>query len=90
MEDVVDSKEVPVIKKKASPLKTIRLHCLECSGGSPIEVKNCPCVACKLYPYRIGRSVNRMPRILTDEQREQIRNRLKSNIDKHDNAEMEE
>jgi hypothetical protein len=58
-----------------SALKTIREHCLECSGGSPTEVKECPCTQCKLYPYRSGKSVNRPKKELTDEQREKLRER---------------
>lgn len=31
---------------------------------------------CPLYPYRMGKSPNRKPRILTDEEREQLRQRM--------------
>lgn len=33
-------------------LAVIRAHCLECSGGSRLEVRNCRVPDCKLYPYR--------------------------------------
>ena len=33
-------------------LAVIRAHCLECSGGSRLEVRNCHVPDCKLYPYR--------------------------------------
>ena len=33
-------------------LAVIRSHCLECSGGSRLEVRNCRVPGCKLYPYR--------------------------------------
>jgi hypothetical protein len=55
-----------------SPLKTIRAHCLSCNGSAN-EVKLCPCTDCKLYPYRFGHSPNRAPRVLTEEQRENMR-----------------
>ena len=33
-------------------LRAIRAHCLECSGGSRIEVERCLLKDCTLYPYR--------------------------------------
>ena len=33
-------------------LTIIRAHCLECSGGSRIQVQNCEVINCKLWPYR--------------------------------------
>jgi len=38
-----------------SPLKAIRLKCLECSAGSTNEVENCVIPDCTLYPYRFGK-----------------------------------
>ena len=58
-----------------SPLKTIRAHCLDCSGTSK-EVELCTVTICKLWPYRFGKAVNRAPRVYTDEQREKLRQRL--------------
>ena len=42
------------------PLKSMRLNCLECSGGSQKYVKFCTCdglhsTACQFWPYRFGR-----------------------------------
>lgn len=37
-----------------SPLKAIRLKCLECSGGKAQEVKNCELSECPLFPYRFA------------------------------------
>ena len=37
-----------------SPMKAIRLHCLECSGDSYKEVKLCVNPECIIYPYRFG------------------------------------
>lgn len=59
-----------------SPLQTIRAHCLDCSGTS-YEVEKCPCdKTCKLWPYRFGKDPRREKHILTDEQREKLRERL--------------
>ena len=45
--------------KKFTPLKAIRTYCLECSNGSPKEVKLCPITDCPLYLYRLGRNPSR-------------------------------
>ena len=39
-----------------SPLRAIRLNCLECVCWSPYEVKNCTSSLCSLYPYRFGKA----------------------------------
>ena len=41
-------------KKRTSPLKAIRLKCLDCSNGSSNEVKLCPVEKCSLHPFREG------------------------------------
>lgn len=41
--------------KVLTPLKAIRAHCIECSGGEKKEVRECPIVRCTLYPYRMGK-----------------------------------
>jgi hypothetical protein len=35
--------------------KAIRKHCVMCSGGSALEVKQCTVKMCYLWPYRNGR-----------------------------------
>lgn len=62
--------------KRISPLKAIRLKCLDCSCGSSNEVKLCPVTACPLYPFREGRDPYRKKTELTPEQREERRNSL--------------
>lgn len=42
--------------KKITALKTIRLKCLDCSGGSPAEVRHCTAVNCSLWEYRFGKN----------------------------------
>ncbi len=39
---------------KATILRTIREHCLECLGGSWSEVEKCSAPRCSLHPYRFG------------------------------------
>ncbi len=70
-------------KKNVPPLKSIRVKCLECTGGSSKAVKLCPSdgiqsTFCALYPYRFGRrSENSKKRVLTMEQKQEVANRLK-------------
>lgn len=40
--------------KEVSPMKAIRLKCLDCSCGSSKEVKNCFAKKCPLYQFRFG------------------------------------
>ena len=46
-------------EKRITPMKAIRLKCLECSCGSAHEVKLCPVEKGALYPYRFGKNPNR-------------------------------
>jgi hypothetical protein len=36
-------------------LQVIREKCIDCSGGSLLDVRLCPVVKCALWPYRAGR-----------------------------------
>ena len=38
--------------------KAIHKHCLNCSGNSANNLKNCPDKDCPLYPYRFGEHSN--------------------------------
>lgn len=44
--------------KRISPLKAIRLKCLDCSCGSTNEVRLCQITDCPLFPYRSGKNPN--------------------------------
>lgn len=44
------------MSKQLSPLKQIRKFCLECSCGSPSEVRLCVIPRCPLFPYRFGKN----------------------------------
>lgn len=61
----------PIMRENpTNPLKAIRLKCLDCCCDSPSEVKECPCVKCALHPFRLGKNPYRIPRVLSEEQRE--------------------
>jgi len=47
------------MSKFHSPVKSIRLKCLECTDHHPKEIRNCTITDCALYPYRLGRNPNR-------------------------------
>jgi hypothetical protein len=67
--------------KEITPMKAIRQKCLDCSCGSSEEVKNCFAKKCPLYQFRFGYKLdengNRRKRDLTDEQRQEMAERLK-------------
>ena len=58
-----------------TPTKAIRAKCLDCCCGQAYEVKLCPVERCPLHPFRFGKNPN-IKREYTDEQREQMRQRL--------------
>jgi hypothetical protein len=43
-------------------LQAIREKCIDCSGGSLLEVRLCPVVKCALWPYRAGSDPFARPR----------------------------
>lgn len=45
--------------RQLSAVKSIKIHCRDCSGGSYIEQKNCIITDCVLYPFRLGKNPNR-------------------------------
>lgn len=63
-------------QKHISPLKAIRLKCLDCSCGSSNEVKLCPVAKCPLYPFREGHNPNIPKREMSKEQREALKSHL--------------
>ena len=58
--------------KKITPIRAIRLKCLDCMLGSSNEVSLCPSRDCPLFRFRFGHNPNIQ---LTDEERER-RSRL--------------
>ena len=59
-----------------SPLKIIRLKCLDCCCGQSEEVKHCTCEDCPLWPYRFGKNPFRKKREMTEEQKDALRERM--------------
>ena len=46
----------------ATPLQSIRKHCLTCCGGCPGGVRKCELRDCWLWPYRLGKRPARSER----------------------------
>lgn len=47
------------VSRRPSPLRNIRLKCLDCCAGQAVEVRECRIVGCALHPFRMGRNPNR-------------------------------
>lgn len=45
--------------QNTTPLKAIRLKCLDCCCGSSYEVSQCPATGCPLHKYRDGHNPSR-------------------------------
>jgi hypothetical protein len=67
-------------QKRITPMKAIRLKCLDCCCGSAHEVKLCAATQCPLYPFREGKNPNVGTRGWTEERREEQRQRMAQNI----------
>ncbi len=68
--------DLEALNHQAMPAsKAIRLHCVECSGGSAVEARMCVTVGCSLWPFRLGVSPWKAERQFTEEQREAARER---------------
>ena len=52
-----------------SPLKALRLRCIDCCAGSSLEVRLCTAVSCPSWPFRMGRNPWRAP---VSEERRQL------------------
>lgn len=61
---------------KTNPVKVIREKCLDCCCGSIKEVKLCTAERCPLWPWRMGKNPYRKVRVLTDEQKAAMCDRL--------------
>ena len=62
--------------ERMSPLKALRLRCVDCCAGSTYEVRRCTAVECPSWPFRLGRSPWREKKVLTDEERAAFSQRM--------------
>lgn len=59
-----------------SPIKAIRAHCLDCCVGQVSEIAKCEAVNCNLWPFRAGKNPYRKIRRMSDEERQNLSERL--------------
>lgn len=52
--------------KKITPLKAIRKKCVECSGGSVKEVRECEHTDCSLFKNRFGKGRGRYLKLIRE------------------------
>ncbi len=45
--------------KQLTPLRAIRVWCLDCQGNSPKAVRFCESADCHFFVYRFGKNPNR-------------------------------
>lgn len=64
-----------------TPLKAMRLKCLDCCCSSSEEVKQCAIPECSLYPYRLGKHPNIKKSPLTEEQKKALRARFQKSTE---------
>lgn len=65
-----------------NPIKAIRAKCIDCCCGSPSEVKLCTAHDCNLYPFRLGKNPYRAKRVLSDEQKRVLAERMQNGRNK--------
>lgn len=53
------SGDVAQPSRPLSPLRSIRLKCLDCCAGNAKEVRECRVGRCALHPFRLGTNPNR-------------------------------
>lgn len=61
-----------------SAQKAIKAKCLDCCGFQKEEVKQCTCVVCPLWPFRLGKNPYKKKKEFTEEQLEERRARMKN------------
>jgi hypothetical protein len=71
--------------KRQSPLKAIRLFCLECMGYNAAEVVDCKGdtsepACCPLYYFRFGRNQTRKAKKLSDKEKKKLSEMAKRNF----------
>ena len=57
-------------QQSMSPMKALRLRCLDCCAGSTARVRLCVSATCPSWPFRMGRSPWRQP--ISDATRERL------------------
>ena len=59
-----------------TPLKAIRLKCLDCMCQNAAEVARCVCPGCSLFPFRLGHNPNIKRKERTAEEQAKINEQM--------------
>lgn len=62
---------------QTNPIKAIKEYCLECCMENLSEVKACTATECALYAFRLGKNPYRAKKVLTEDQKRELAERLK-------------
>lgn len=62
--------------REKNPLKALRARCLDYCCGQPSEVRKCTAVTCPSWPFRMGANPFREKRVLSEEQKRALAERL--------------
>lgn len=76
--NIVLNKDGQTGVKEYNAIKAIRLKCLDCSNFSSDEIKDCSVELCPLWPFRFGKDPGRQKRVMSDEQRAAVAERLRA------------
>lgn len=76
MKHVILDKNREEVEVELTPLRAIRLNCIDCSGWSRNEVKLCVIPHCPLYPFRFGKNPNLKKKMYSDDERRVVAERL--------------
>lgn len=60
-----------------TPMRAIRAKCLDCCCNNHTEVKFCPSTDCPLYRFRSGHNPDRPKRVLSEEKRAVLAERMR-------------
>ncbi len=69
-----------------TPLKAIRLKCLDCMCQNAAEVARCVCPDCSLFPFRMGTNPFNKKREYSEEYKEVLRERMRKLTEKKKNG----
>lgn len=70
----VEAGEINTLKK------AVKAKCLDCSCYNSTEVRECPVKNCPLYAFRNGKNPYRKKRDISEEERQQLAERMRKNI----------
>ena len=62
------------MKERTTPIKSIRLKCVDCSNGQLAEVRLCPVTECPIWLYRMGKRPKILEHQLVEQKEYKVEN----------------